>query len=479
MVGGVEQIGRPERATIKSSIKIVKREIQTIPFALGALGALLLFLPDLDLFAADFRTGPGLLETAFQSDPATIYNTFNKIALVIMAICCIITAASWLKRARLNLFLGATIALIVYGYFLQIQVGVPLSAAMTTNALRGLYLMTFATIIGCDLAKNPNIVTGVALGMLGAAGLRLAYAAYSFFAYGGVQAVEGIPSLAMDGGALLLWGFIAAGAGCMATLSYTRRDFMRCACFLLVMAVFLTGVAASFRRTAMLLLIGNLGLGLMIMFWFRGQLLEGIKWVGLVLVSGLLGMYLVMVATFGLTTTQERILSLTGGGITEFSSSNNGYLDDQAALFESLVFSRFAGVGPGMDYGVRRVIDDYVFEGVPPLHTGGSELWASFGLAGMAYHLLILVWMPVSCIRAYRRHPVKGTEVFVALAAGEFLFIIVWPFAPPFYISPQSSLLTGFCLGYLIHIAGSSDLGSRSRREWLADPSRGSVEAAR
>jgi hypothetical protein len=109
-----------------------------------------------------------------------------------------------------------------------------------------------------------------------------------------------------------------------------------------------------------------------------------------------------------------------------------------------------------MPYGVSRISDDFSDEGTVPLYTGTTELWASEGIIGLFYHLVLLILLPTACLLAYRKKPAGGENSMVALTASYILFLNLWPFAPPFYENYQVSLMVGLCIGYLFYVANEA-----------------------
>ncbi|HTH48197.1 MAG TPA: hypothetical protein VMB21_11850 [Candidatus Limnocylindria bacterium] len=438
---------------------------------MAAAFAFLLFLPDLDGFASGFNLGPPLISLLTSLDDIRIQTLFVKITGLVLVVLSVLCATKWLKNPVLRLFLTGTAFLVTYAWGVLLMHGLPVDVIVRTPALHGLYLAALATLVTCGLAKNGHIPAGLALGMVGAGGIRLLYSVFSYRRFGGYQIFEGTPALAMDGGALVLWAVIAVWAGLQAVQYFHRRLHWMSFMMVLVTAVFTAGVAASFRRTAMLILLGNLGLAVVIYSWFRNRLAAGILWVGGMSLAMVAGLFLVMAAVFGFTTASERVFSLgSANSANSFSNSNEAYLDDQSALKDILKGSSFLGVGPGYPYGVSRMADDFSDEGVVPLHIGTGELWASTGVVGMIYHLVFLLGLPVLCLRGYRRNPAGGDSSLVALVSSYVLFTNLWPFAPPFYSNIQASLIMGICLGYLIYIANEAKLRSLPSSERQVTP---------
>lgn len=447
-----------------------KNLLNPVTLMAAAIG-FLLFLPDLDGFASSFSLGPQLLTLLSNMDDVRVQTLYIKLTGLLLAGLALVGATRWLGNVWLKLFLIGTGALIIYGWGLLFMHGLSLGMILRTPSWLGLYLTALAAIATCSLARDSRILDGIALGMLGAGAVRLLYGVYSYRRYGGYQIFEGIPALAMDGGLLILWAVIAVWAGLQAVRYFHLRLYGKSFLLVLVTAVFTAAVAASFRRTAMLILLGNLGLAAVIYSWFRNRLAAGIIWVGGMSLAMIAGLFLVMAVVFGFTMASERVFSLgSANSANSFGNSNEAYLDDQAALKESLKSSSFLGVGPGMSYGVIRMADDFSNEGVIPLHIGTGDLWATTGAAGMAYHLVFLIGLPVICLRAYRRNPAGSERSLVAVAASYVLFTNLWPFAPPFYTNIQASLIMGFCFGYILHFANESSIRSRPTRERVVTP---------
>lgn len=437
------------------------------PVALMAAALVFVFfLPDLDGFASTFRVAPQLFDLLTSIDDRRLEVLYGVLSCLLLAALSLTCATKWLRNTRLMLFLAGTIVVVIYCWILLFMQGLSLSAIVRTPSLIGIYLTALCAALVCGFAKDARILAGVAFGMLGAGGIRLLYAVYCYRRYGGIQIFEGTPALAMDGGLLVLWVLIAVWAGLQSLQYFQQRLLQGSFLMLLVAAVFTAAVGASFRRTVMLLLLGNLALAVVLYSWFRNRLASGIVWVGGMSLAMLVGLFVVMASVFGLTTATERVFSLTSSNsANSFSNSNEAYLDDQSALKETLPRSNFLGVGPGMPYAVSRISDEFSVETVVPLHTGTSELWASAGVFGLIYHLAFLLGLPVSCLRAYRRNPAGGDRSVVALVSSFIIFINIWPFAPPFYTSFQPSIIMGLCLGYLLHFANEARLRVPERRE--------------
>ncbi len=440
---------------------------------LAAALTILVFLPDLDSFASSFSTTPQLVSLLSHSfDENRFQGTYGKLVCLLLFCLCVASFSKWQQNPRLKLFLLGSMVLVMYGWLLLAMAGVPLGTLLRTSSLVGLYLMIMAALVCCGFANNPRVSAGIVYGILGAGGLRLIYATYCYRRYGGVQIFEGTPAIAMDGGLLILWVVIAVWAAIQTLEYFVRSRLWGSFLMLLTAAVFSAALAASYRRTVMLLLIGTLALATVFYSWFRNRLTTGLIWVGGMSIVMLAGLFLVMVMVFGFTSASERVFSLgTVGDGSSFSNSNAVYLEDQAALKEIVLSSSFLGVGPGMPYGIRRISDDFTNEGIVPLHTGTTELWASEGLVGIIYHLAILLALPAVCLRAYHRNPAGGERTLVAVAASYVISLNLWPFAPPYYENVQGSVLLGLCLGYLIHAANGAGFRAQNVRE-VASPER-------
>ncbi len=433
-----------------------------------AILTFLLFLPDLDTFTFKFSVAPPLLNLLAPIDEFRFSVVFGKAACVLLAILSLFCASSCLRNSRLKLLCLGSAGLVLYSWLLLVINGLPIADLMSVQSLVGIYLMTLSAFVTCGFAKDGRVLLGVGLGVLGAGGIRLLYAIYCYRRYGGVQIFENTPALAMDGGLLVIWAVLAVGAGVYALQLFHERQLGSSFLMLVMTMIFAAPVAASFRRTAMLLLLLNLCLAAVIYSWFRNRLAAGILWVGGMSMVALVGLFLVMSAVFGVATATERVFSVTSSSVNaanSFGNSNAFYEDDQRALLETLKNSSFIGVGPGMPYGVSRMTDaETEDEGIVPLHTGMSELWASSGVVGMIYHLVFMIGLPISWLRAYRQHQDGSTKALVALAGSYVLFTVLWPFAPPFYINTQWSIIMGLCLGYLIHAASQASLVAEQKR---------------
>ena len=439
---------------------------------MSALLTLVVFLPDSDSFAAQFSVAPHLLDYLIVIDDNKLSSVYGKILVAMLLGLSMVYASGWLGCKRLKPMIIGTAVLIGYG-FLRLQMGgMPTGSALRTAPLMGIYIMLLTTVAVCGFSRDIGVRFGLALGFVASGAIKLVYSVYCFRRYGGVQIFEGTSALVMDGGVLIQWVVISGAASLYGLHCCRGAKSQRGALLFMVSMVFSAAVAASFRRTALVLVLGNLGLAVIIYFWLRRKLLSGIFWMGGISLAAGLGLFVVMASVFGFTTAYERILSLskTSNKANAFSDSNELYLDDQKALVDILVVTRFAGTGPGVPYGVSRLSDEFSNERYVPLHTGMTELWASFGIVGLAYHLLILFLLPLSCVLSYRKALFDGGKglpeaeiVPVALAAGYILLSAFWPFAPPFYFNSQTSIILGICFGYLLSVSSRANSSSRSK----------------
>jgi hypothetical protein len=441
---------------------------------IAALAVFALFLPELDSFASQFSIAPRLLDHVVVIDDDRLLNLYGKLTIAALSLLSLLGATLWLRNTRLKLMLGGTVALVAYGWLRLNMNGMPLGAAVRTIPLVGIYVMTLTVVVMCGFCKNERVPLGLGIGFLGSGLVRLAYAVYCYRRYGGIQIFENTPALAMDGGLLLQWAVLAGGSGVFAVKFYLKKDFWKAGIAFAFAMLFAAAVAASFRRTAMVLVLGNLGLAIVIYFWLKARLVSGLLWMGGISLAAGLGLFVVMASVFGFTTAYERVLSLTksANSSNSFSDSNEAYLDDQKALVDVLNMTDFAGIGPGLPYGVSRVSDQFSTEGYIPLHIGTAEMWASLGVVGMAYHLLVLFLLPLACVLAYRKALPAVDNVLFALASSYVLLTAFWPFAPPFYFNNQTSIIFGMCFGYILSSSIWVKSAARSVRGQLATPER-------
>ena len=456
-------------------------KILKIHVLLSAFLTFAVFLPDSDTFAAQFSVAPHLLDHLIIIDDDRLNSTYPKLLILLFVGLAVLGFSIWSRYRRLAPMILGSAALIAYGVLRSQMSGMPLGASLRSLPLIGIYLMVLSTIAVAGHSADRRVVSGIGLGFLASGSIKLVYAVYCYRRYGGVQIFEGTSALAMDGGLLIQWAVIAGGASMYGLHFCLLRKYVKSALLFLVGMIFSAAVAASFRRTALVLVLGNLGMAIIIYFWLKRRFLVGIMWLGSISLAAGVGLFVVMASVFGFTTAYERVLSLSksANSANSFSDSNEVYLDDQNALVDIVMATGFAGSGPGVPYGVSRKADQFTTEGYIPLHIGTAELWASFGIVGIAYHLIILFLLPLLCLRYYRARSFVDHKSLVGddvvpftIVASYVLLSAFWPFAPPFYFNCQTSIIIGVCFGYLLGATARVNLVRRSPNGQVATPVR-------
>jgi hypothetical protein len=345
--------------------------------------------------------------------------------------------------------------------------GESLTGKIRSGEVMGFYLVALATVTAAFAMRNRDFAAGIILGMTGAALIRLLHAIYAYRLYGGIQIVEGVTSLAMDGALLSLWILAGSVAGMVALDSLLRLQSRPLVISLVLGAVFTIALAASYRRATQFWLMTDIAVGTLAYFWMKGRFAYGLAWVTAAVALMSAGLFAAAVVRFGFVDAYERVMSVTTTGSQAYSFSNDAYIEDWHAWPETIWKFHFLGSGPGLDYGVGRLVQvDNESGEVIPLHVGLFELWASVGVSGAIYHVVCFLVLPFLLLRRCR----NGDPEIFPFAAVSFSFLVfvgLWPFAPPVSQNFQIAVIIGMCFGCLIAcaaVAGAKPAPALKRR---------------
>ncbi|MCX6924176.1 MAG: hypothetical protein NT154_13340, partial [Verrucomicrobia bacterium] len=102
------------------------------------------------------------------------------------------------------------------------------------------------------------------------------------------------------------------------------------------------------------------------------------------------------------------------------------------------------------------------------------ELWASLGLVGAIYHLLVLIAAPlVSLAKMGHSSQYSADDSLSSLATVFILWVGLVPFSAPPHFMPQYFLIVGLSLGYIAAATGryrASVLPARAARLLAGHP---------
>ena len=417
----------------------------------------LLFLPDLDLFAISMSPATGLVSRITGLDDMVISRVYIQLVAAFMGFCVLMNMGTLLRTPRHRVIVLGAGVLIGYALVQLHFNGVAFREVLRLPPMIGIYLICMTALASSCQCRYPLVLRDIGVGLLAAALIRLIYSGLMFARYGGTQIVEGVQSFAMDGSLLILWGFLAASAGIFAIRCLERKNrglFVIC---LIIAGVLSIANALSYRRAAQIWILLQFAGGSMLYFWLRRRLLLGVGIVAGVTAAIATAMISAAIVRFGINNAFERLLSLTSNSDTKFGKSNDAFIDDWQAWKVVIAQTKFLGSGMGLDYGVVRLHDieqyDRAFSDVIPLHTGTYELWASLGILGALFHLLILVVLPIKCLMACRNRSIE-VQMLAANCAAFILVVSLWPLAPPVTYSNQTAVLFGIVFGVLLAITG-------------------------
>ena len=415
---------------------------------LAAIGAFLLFLPDTDAFMLE-RAGRQSL-VLFISGGRALPVCLKYTAYVAVFICPLALLA-----LRIVHFSWPFVTVLVccslagcWALFLTLSGDAPGYMAFRGPGFLNLLLLTFGFIITAAATTRPGVLRGLFLGLAGSTILKLLFAAAAYGTTGGVAVLGKISSLQADGGNLNAQVFVAAVGLALGTQRWLTGKRSQALWSFALFLLFTAAIGMSFRRLAIIrLIVVSLG-SVLVLFLLWNRLRQGLLYVGMFAL--LLGLCLVgaSVAFFGPALVKDRVLSLTSPRLSETSDSNESYLDDWRAWPTSISYSRFLGAGLGAYCGIRRPSEDSGAE-VIPLHTGTFELWSSLGWAGMVFHLLALVVVPLAVLSSFR-NCAKNAHPAAIVGIVFVMFVALAPFGGPFHAGGQTSLVIGAALGLLV-----------------------------
>ena len=433
-------------------------EQRFVPILTTAFIVILAFMPDYDAFVGDIAKTQSLLTLITGVPQELVLKHADKI---IFALSVIVGGCALIHSLRYKLlrWVGMiSIAICAYGVSRLLFTGINLKEALSPRnaAFLNIFLIACATAAA---GKYLSIRRGLITGVIVSAATKLVYSFYIYMKVGGVEIFKGVAMFAADGGILALWGVAALWCFASALNNLEMRRRLISILWIGLMIVFVVAIGASFRRNIMFRLVGTLGLttilgGFLYRRTFKALIVASVAacFGGALLVATLF-------AVFGAETAVDRIGSVSHSSDSNFSSSNLSYEDDWRALPATIVKHHGLGVGPGQSYGITRVVEELVDEnGTIPLHTGSYELMASFGIIGLTYQLLVLIFIPIYAIRRGRA-AMSRPDMLLAASVASLLWLGLWPFGPPFYVNTAATVLVGMQLGI---VCGELDLEGTS-----------------
>ena len=415
------------------------------------LAGFLLFLPNTDFWMSQFQSFPGLFELVGGPIAVEISRLFTKLTAVGLVLA--LAVLKW-RRPRSPLFtvVCAVSALtLVWSCSLSVCNGAGYMAIRSPSFLN-LLIVSLAFLITCSLASRPGWWIPLFLGVASVALLKLAYSVVAYRHAGGVEITSGLATIRGDDGALLTQAFVAAMATVLAFEAMVRKRWKFAPFMAAVAAIVAVGMAASFRRLVVLLLVGlSLG-GILLLSCLWGQLKRGLLVATAACAAMTLAISVTAVIVFGPEQAMDCLASLTlsSRGANKMGADNAQYVDEWAAFPRVLERSQGVGVGFGLGYGVHRLVDN----GSPdfiPLHVGAFELWASLGFLGAIYQLSLFVVLPAAGIRrALRRKQCLSDAPLFSVSSALLLWTGLAPLGSPFHQGSQMCLLLGLALGCVV-----------------------------
>ena len=352
----------------------------------------LLLIPDYDGFVVEKSSVPPLLSVVTGIPQELVIQHSFKIVLALSILAC----AGFVIIERDNIlyrwlaFLGILIC--GYGTLRLMLAGLGLSSVSGINASFVSFVLIAAMAACC--AQDVFCRAGIVGGLVCVALVKLIYAVFVFKSGGAVEMISGVSSLAADGGTLTTWATGALWCGSYGAIYLTKKRYARTAWCALGLTIFLIALAATFRRTNLIRLLGMMTVMVMLVGYMRRRSLRALAGAALVVLA--LGGILAgsTVAVFGIGDSYERVLSLSPDSDSKYGGTNETYSDDWRAWVSTVIEHYGLGVGPGRPYGVQRLVEEIEsasMTGEIPLHTGSYEMIASFGPAGAMFQFGVLV----------------------------------------------------------------------------------------
>ena len=201
--------------------------------------------------------------------------------------------------------------------------------------------------MAASCAHDFFVRAGIVAGVMSVALVKLIYAAWVLKTGGAVEMITGVPSLAADGGTLTTWAAAALWCGSYGAIYLSRKQYARTAGCTLGLTIFLIALAATFRRTNLIRVLGMMAVMVLLAGDLRRRSLRALVGAALVVfISGGIPIGSTVVI-FGLVDSYERALSLSPDSDSKYGGSNEAYSDDWQAWVGTVLEHYGLGVGPG------------------------------------------------------------------------------------------------------------------------------------
>ena len=152
--------------------------------------------------------------------------------------------------------------------------GVGLSSVSGINASFVSFVLIAAMAACC--AQDVFCRAGIVGGLVCVALVKLIYAVFVFKAGGAVEMISGVSSLAADGGTLTTWATAALWFGSYGAIHLSKKRYTRTAWCALGLTIFLIALAATFRRTNLIRLLGMMTVMVMLVGYMRRRSLRAL-----------------------------------------------------------------------------------------------------------------------------------------------------------------------------------------------------------
>ena len=426
-----------------------------------ALGGLLAFLPDTDSTIGRLQRFPSLLARVVHWRIGQVAMDLypQLLNLTLLAVVAVGLVRGRLSKTRIFFVVCAISAsALTVAFSLSIAGGGSVYSSVRYSVPFQTLLILLLAFVVAQQSRDPGALLrpfflGAGLVEL----MKICYSVIMYRQFGGIVLLDGVGSLQGDGGNLLTQAFIGAWAAVAGIGRLLRRQWRLAAFSIMCFIIFAGGLAASFRRLCLLQLLGTSFASILLMCWRWGRLRQGLAVSAVVGGVAAVVVGLVAVSMFGPQQTRDRLASVSLSDTSEnrLASANENYKAYWTQFPHALEEAMPLGVGFLQDYHIARIEESSVVGGFVPMHIGAFELWASLGVAGAIYHLLVLIGVPLmSLAKMGHCSQNSANDPLFSLAIVFTLWVGLFPFSAPPHFMPQCFLIVGLSLGYIAAATG-------------------------